>query len=154
MQYSKASVIRLFNECYLNVFIVSGTGWGAGDAVIRKVSVSGRTNILASGAEVNERESKCIIEGNLQYYLAKLGKKKKEIISSVKGISIDLKGLPWCLSGKETACNAEITGDTHLIPRSRRSPGGGNGNSLRYSCLENPMDRGAWWGYSGWGRKE
>ena len=32
-----------------------------------------------------------------------------------------------------------------LIPGSRRSPGGGNGNSLRYSCLENPMDRGAWW---------
>ena len=31
-----------------------------------------------------------------------------------------------------------------LIPRSGRSPGGGNGNPLQYSCLENPMDRGAW----------
>ena len=31
------------------------------------------------------------------------------------------------------------------IPRSGRFPGGGNGNSLQYSCLENPMDRGAWW---------
>ena len=61
MQYSKASVIHLFNECYLNVFIVSGTGWGAGDAVIRKVSVSGLTNILASGAEVNERANKGIL---------------------------------------------------------------------------------------------
>ena len=30
------------------------------------------------------------------------------------------------------------------IPRSERSPGGGNGNPLQYSCLENPMDRGAW----------
>ena len=31
------------------------------------------------------------------------------------------------------------------IPRSGRSPGGGHGNPLQYSCLENPMDRGAWW---------
>ena len=40
------------------------------------------------------------------------------------------------------------------IPGSRRSPGGRNGNPLQYPCLENPMDRGAWWGYSSWGRKE
>ena len=36
-------------------------------------------------------------------------------------------------------------GDTGSIPRSGRSPGEGNGNPLRYSCLENSMDRGAWW---------
>ena len=35
-------------------------------------------------------------------------------------------------------------GDMGLIPGSGRSPGGGNGNPLQYSCLENPMDRGAW----------
>ena len=35
-----------------------------------------------------------------------------------------------------------------------RSPGGGHGNPLQYSCLENPMDRRTWWGYSPWGRKE
>ena len=35
--------------------------------------------------------------------------------------------------------------DVHSIPGSGRSPGGGNGNSLRYSCLENSIDRGAWW---------
>ena len=34
--------------------------------------------------------------------------------------------------------------DTGLIPGSGRSPGGGHGNSLQYSCLENPMDRGVW----------
>ena len=34
--------------------------------------------------------------------------------------------------------------DTGWIPESGRSPGGGNGNPLQYSCLENPMDRGAW----------
>ena len=35
--------------------------------------------------------------------------------------------------------------DADLIPGLGRSPGGGNGNLLQYSCLENPMDRGAWW---------
>ena len=36
-------------------------------------------------------------------------------------------------------------GDAGSIPGLARSPGGGNGNPLQYSCLENPMDRGAWW---------
>ena len=40
--------------------------------------------------------------------------------------------------------NAGVARDTVLIPGSGRSPGGGNGNPLRYSCLENPMDGGAW----------
>ena len=44
--------------------------------------------------------------------------------------------------GKESACNA---GDLGSIPGLRRSPGEGNGNPLQYSCLENPMDRRAWW---------
>ena len=46
------------------------------------------------------------------------------------------------LSRKDSACNA---GDVGSIPGLGRSPGGGNGNSLLYSCLENPMDREAWW---------
>ena len=36
-------------------------------------------------------------------------------------------------------------GDTGLIPKSGRTPGEGNGNSLQYSCLGSPMDIGAWW---------
>ena len=36
-------------------------------------------------------------------------------------------------------------GDPGWIPGSGKSPGGGNGNPLQYSCLENPMERGAWW---------
>ena len=43
---------------------------------------------------------------------------------------------------KVSACNA---GDLGSIPGSGRSPGEGNGNPLQYSCLENPMDGGAWW---------
>ena len=49
-------------------------------------------------------------------------------------------GLPWWLSSKESACNA---GDADSIPGSGRSPGEGNDNQLKYSCLENPVDRGA-----------
>ena len=45
------------------------------------------------------------------------------------------------LSGKESACQ---TGDMGSTPGSGRSLGEGNGNPLQYSCLENPMDRGAW----------
>ena len=52
--------------------------------------------------------------------------------------------LPQWLSGKESACNAGDTGDAGSISGLRRSPGGGNGNQLQYSCLENSMDRGAW----------
>ena len=48
--------------------------------------------------------------------------------------------LPYCSVGKESACNA---GDLGSIPGLGRFPGEGNGNPLQYSCLENPMDRGA-----------
>ena len=50
-------------------------------------------------------------------------------------------GFPGGLAGKESTCNE---GDLGLIPGSGRSPGGGHGNPLQYSWLENPMDRGAW----------
>ena len=50
-------------------------------------------------------------------------------------------GFPGSLEGKESACNA---GDLSSIPGSGRSPGGGHGNPLQYSCLENSMDKGAW----------
>ena len=48
-------------------------------------------------------------------------------------------------SGKEPTCNAVDPRDAGSIPGWGRSPGGGNGNPLQYSCLENPTDRGAWW---------
>ena len=53
-------------------------------------------------------------------------------------------GLSLWLSGKESTCNAGVTGDAGLIPGLGRSPGGGHGSPLQYSCLGNPMDRGAW----------
>ena len=45
---------------------------------------------------------------------------------------------------KKPPANARVTGDTGLIPGLARSPGGGNGNPLQYSCRDNPTDRGAW----------
>ena len=50
-------------------------------------------------------------------------------------------GFPRSSVDKESACNA---GDLRLIPGLGRFAGEGNGNPLQYSCLENPMDRGAW----------
>ena len=51
-------------------------------------------------------------------------------------------GFPGGLAVKNLPDNA---GDAGLIRRSGRSPGEGNGNPLQYTCLENLMDRGAWW---------
>ena len=53
-----------------------------------------------------------------------------------------LVGFPGGSEVKASACNA---GDLGSIPGSGRSPGEGNGNPLQDSCLENPMDGGAWW---------
>ena len=55
---------------------------------------------------------------------------------------VTLPGFPGGSDGKESACNS---GDLGLIPGLGRSPGEGNGYPLQYSCLENSMDRGAWW---------
>ena len=54
----------------------------------------------------------------------------------------DGKGFPGGSEVKASACNA---GDLGSIPGLGRSPGEENGNPLQYSCLENPMDRGALW---------
>ena len=55
---------------------------------------------------------------------------------------------------KNLPAKARDIRDTGSIPELGRSPGRGHGNPFQNSCLENPMDRGAWQGYSPWGRKE
>ena len=57
---------------------------------------------------------------------------------------ICLWGFPGGASGKEPGCQCRRHKHTGSIPGSGRSPGEGNGNPLQYSCLGNPMDRGAW----------
>ena len=56
--------------------------------------------------------------------------------------AIGPEGFPGSSEVKVSAFNA---GDLGSIPGLGRSPGEGNGNPLQYPCLENPMDRGAWW---------
>ena len=65
----------------------------------------------------------------------------------------DWTELNWMV--KNLPANAGDVKNSGLIPGLRRSPGGGNGNPLQYSCLENSIDRGAWWAtYSPWDCKE
>ena len=54
------------------------------------------------------------------------------------------RGFPDGSEDKESTCNAGDTGDLGSVPGLGRSPGVGNGNLLKLSCLENSMDRGAW----------
>ena len=71
--------------------------------------------------------------------------------------SYSAPGTSWCVclgvprwlprwpTGKEVTCQRGDPRNTGLIPGSERSPGGGNGNPLQYSCLDNFMNREAWW---------
>ena len=61
------------------------------------------------------------------------------------------EGFPGCSDSKESACNA---GDLGLMSGSGGSPGEGKGYPLQYSCLENPMETGAWWAAVLGGHKE
>ena len=63
-------------------------------------------------------------------------------------------GIRFFPGGSKVKASASNVGDPGSIPGSGRSPGGGNGNPLQCSCLENPMDGGAWLSYSPRGRKE
>ena len=83
--------------------------------------------------------------GGLTYIL--MGAEPAKINSSFGN-----KGFPGGREEKNLPANA---GHAGLIPGSGRSPGKGNGNLLQYACLEDSMDRGAWWStYSAWGCKE
>ena len=74
-----------------------------------------------------------LIEG-LEEYL-------KEQWVDVHTLLCTKQGFPSGSDSKKSACNV---GNQDSIPGSGRSPGGGHGNPLQYSCLENSMDRGAW----------
>ena len=72
---------------------------------------------------------------------APLKRRTQALALEKSGFTYHLLGFPHGSAGKESACNA---GDAGLIPGSGRSPGKGNSNPLLCSCLENPMNRGAW----------
>ena len=60
-------------------------------------------------------------------------------------VFLELSCFFYSSAGKESSCNARDSGDAGLISELGRSTGVENGNPFQYSCLENPMDRGAWW---------
>ena len=77
----------------------------------------------------------------INYFFIPLAiRKEPEFQMSFNKLSLS-KGFPGGSDGKESACNE---GDLSLILGLRISPGEGHNNPLQYSCLENPMDRGAW----------
>ena len=73
------------------------------------------------------------------------------VVKASKPINPRLKLFPGGPGGKESACHARDLGS---VPGTRRSLGEGNGNSLQYSCVENPHGQRSLAGYSPWGHKE
>ena len=86
--------------------------------------------LLYSGLE---NSTDCIVHG--------VAKNRTRLSDFHTSLSVSCRFPRW-LSGKEFTCNA---GDVGSIPGSRKALGEGNGNPLQFSCLGNPMDRGAWW---------
>ena len=73
-------------------------------------------------------------------------KNKADLYILIRKELCEISGFLGGTSGKELLpTNAGDVRDVGSIPRSGRSPEGGHGNPLQYSCLENSMDRGAWW---------
>ena len=75
------------------------------------------------------------------YYATLLLKRYVCVLLFLKWLQTSPQGFLGGTHGKEPACQCR----RHKSPGLGRSPGGGHGNPLWYSCLENPMDRGAWW---------
>ena len=89
----------------------------------------------------------CIGEGNgnpLQYSCLENPRDGGAWWAAIYGVAQSRTRLKQLTSDKELPANAGDVRDLDSIPGSARSPGGGHGNPLQYSCLENPMDRGAW----------
>ena len=71
--------------------------------------------------------------------------KNPQLVVGLYRRKIELSSLSCWVSTKESTCNAGGAEDSDSISGLGRSPGGGNGNPVHYSCLEISMDRGAWW---------
>ena len=98
-----------------------------------------KPNISLSGFPTSSSWSKLSCRpGTITVYFFVSPYNKSDMVS---GKSMGLESDTWWLS-KRSACNARDPGS---VPESGRSPGEGDGYPLRYSCLENSMDRGAWW---------
>ena len=90
-----------------------------------------------------ERRPECAVLGRVRYIAET---RSERAVNPGQGVEYTLSmhymGFPGGFVVKNPPANA---GDDGLLPGSGRSPGEGNGSPLQYSCLENPMDRGACW---------
>ena len=93
------------------------------------------------GQKVKEKRNRSLLQFYKGILLRTLSKFFKVLNFTVRSVSSELRASPWWLGGKESTYNADVGS----IPGLGRSPGEGNGNPLQYFCLENPMDRRAWW---------
>ena len=124
-----------FNDFKLRVGTLCRSGVGCGEGLASK---AGSTAL----AVLEQHNDQCVVR------VAGLGSRwvLRTAVSS-GGAFVQIRGEKWAswwLSIKASACSAGAAGDLGLIPGLGRSPGGGHGNPLQYSCLENPMDRGTW----------
>ena len=94
--------------------------------------------LLGANSTAHRQSTPCVSLNKNPWNFSKVWKWFIIILSVV----LSLNGLPCSSNGKESAWNVV---DSGLIPGSGRSSGEGNGNPLQYSCLESPMDSGAWW---------
>ena len=82
---------------------------------------------------------------NLEVWEKKISQITKPVFFCISSSYVTCRASQVVLVVKNPPANARDIRDMGSIPGLRRSPGGGHGNLLRYSCLENPVDRGAWW---------
>ena len=115
---------------FLNlIFILYSSIVDPGGAMVKNLSANaGDTNLISGQEDPLEQE--------ITTHPSILG------LDRLKFTKQFPKSFPGGSEVKAPACSA---GNVGSIPGSGRSPGEGNGNPLQYSCLENPMDRGAWW---------
>ena len=106
-----------------------------------------KSGVLTTGSQGKSLSASCYVlnisKKTPKTYLLRAGCRKRAschylCLQRLKG----RQGFSGGSAGKNLPANA---GDTGSIPGSERSPGDGNGSLLQYSCLENSMDRGAWW---------
>ena len=121
--------------------------WGMGQVVERPIIwVGHRQSMHLSSRECTQSKRTAILnDPTIQWHMQALlpthrwdPRKQRKPVSFFVFFFVCVCGS----DGKEFACNA---GDPGSIPGSGRSPGEGNGYPVQYSCLENRMDRGAWW---------
>ena len=114
---------------------------------MRTASVTWEFHMLLSGSKRNVRVPFSQLLFLKHIYLKIINLQKQQICDTSKTPLLACICFPLkvALVIKNPTTNAEDIRNTGLIPGSGKAPGGGHGNPLQYSCLENPMDREAWW---------